>query len=229
MRMIVSTHWQGWQVSSCPCAPHIVWMRMSVCTRIDRGDGGSIVLCHWPSPFLRTNVPHGPVVQMAQVKGSHLTSLQGVPHTLPPPPTSWFHLFLHAPIKLAVCPVDGQNMLMSFPQRIFAQSGNSYLDTQQLDIMGSWNKLVISKYKTTPVKIPAQEHKAQKSVHSVHFVPHLSPLVIPFFSMDKIFLKTGPRALSVLIIWTHFNVLPRQTFESCIVAVKKHIWQISND
>ena len=41
---------------------------MSVCTRIDRGDGGSIVLCHWPSPFLRTNVPHGPVVQMAQEK-----------------------------------------------------------------------------------------------------------------------------------------------------------------
>ena len=192
---------------------------------IDRGDGGSIVLCHWSSAQMS---PMAQSYKWRKLRGVTLPPYKGsrTPYHHHQPPD---FTFLHAPIKLAVCPVDGQNMLMSFPQRIFAKSGNSYLDTQQLDIMGSWNKLVISKYKTTPVKIPAQEHRAQKSVHSVHFVPHLSPLVIPFFSMDKIFLKTGPRALSVLIIWTHFNVLPRQTFESCIVAVKKHIWQISND
>ena len=40
--------------------------------------GGQLFFVTGP-PFLRTNVPHGPVVQMVQVKGSHLTSLQGGP------------------------------------------------------------------------------------------------------------------------------------------------------
>ena len=85
-----------------------------------------------------------------KLRGVALPPYKGVPHTLPPlddPPTSWFHLFFWHPDKtgcVCVCGVDGQNMLMSFPQRIFAKCGNSYLDRQQLDIMGSWNKQAIS-------------------------------------------------------------------------------------
>ena len=116
--------------------------------RIDRVAGGQLFFVTGP-PFLRTNVPLGPVVQMAQVKGSRLTSLQGGPAHLTTtgrPTNLLISPFFGTPIKLAVCVcgVDGQNMLMSFPQRIFAKCGNSYLDRQQLDIMGSWNKQAIS-------------------------------------------------------------------------------------
>ena len=59
--------------------------RLLVCPKSVDDDDCMHALTGWRgvncslSLILCTNVPHGPVVQMAQVKGSRLTSLQGGP------------------------------------------------------------------------------------------------------------------------------------------------------
>ena len=94
--------------------------------------------------FFVTGPPFAQMSPLAQsykwrkLRGVALPPYKGVPHTLPP--LHWTTSLLISPFFLhpdktgcaCVCRVDGQNMLMSFPQRIFAKCGNSYLDRQQL-------------------------------------------------------------------------------------------------
>ena len=92
--------------------------------------------------------------------------------------------------------MDGQNMLMSFPQRIFAKPGNSYLDKQLLDIMGSWNKLEISTKRKLQLRFLSNNTRSKKCILGNSFVRYLS-----YSSSTKDF-------------WRHFNSLPPTNFLS---------------
>ena len=107
------------------------WWGLRMHTLAEEGDRGSIVLCHcWPPSLPRTNVPcMAQSYKWRKLRGVTLPPYKGVLHTLPPPPwtASWFHLFFARPDKTGC--VDGQNMLMSFPQRIFAKYGKTHIWT----------------------------------------------------------------------------------------------------
>ena len=85
---------------------------------------------------------------------------------------------------------------MSFPQRIFAKPGNSYLDKQLLDIMGSWNKLEISTKRKLQLRFLSNNTRSKKCILGNSFVRYLS------------------HSSSTKDFWRHFNSLPPTNFLS---------------
>ena len=117
------------EMRSCPCVDDDDDC-MQALTQVT---GGQLFFVTGP---LHKCPPTGPVVQMGEVKGSQLTSLQGSHTHLTTTGGPTYHLLLISPFFARpdktgrVFPVDGQNMLiMSFPRRIFAKCGKTHIWT----------------------------------------------------------------------------------------------------